>query len=73
MSNLSLSSTFDVNFSYNSVVVSVAFKLETELELSTAITNGVLIISSDLLEIIGFIIKSKMQKTLKNRKNAKIK
>jgi hypothetical protein len=54
-------------------VDSVAFKLEIELELSTAITNGVLIISSDFLEIIGFINKSKTQKTLVKRKKAKIK
>jgi hypothetical protein len=51
----------------------VAFKSEIELELSTAITNGVFTISSVLLEIIGFINKSKTQKTLINRKKAKIK
>jgi hypothetical protein len=51
----------------------VAFKSEIELELSTAITNGVFTISSVLLEIIGFINKRKTQKTLINRKKAKIK
>jgi hypothetical protein len=54
-------------------VVFVAFKLEIELELSTAITKGVFTISRVLLEIIGFINNSKTLKTVKKRKKAKTK
>ena len=47
------------------------FKVTIELELSTAIAKGVLVISREFLVIIGFINKSNNPKMAKKRKKAK--
>jgi hypothetical protein len=61
----------ETNASYTFSACELAFKKEIELELSTTIGNGVLIISNSVLLMIGFINNNRRPKIEAKRKKAK--